>query len=88
MLSDKTRINSTDPIRRTVTVTPSDDNDIELSPAQGLLVTAAGDVVFVCADDADDNTTTITGCQVGDFINFAVRRVLATGTTATVKACY
>lgn len=62
-------------------ITPSNDNDL---PEYGPIVALeAGDVTFIPArnDDADPITMELTVGQIPPFI---VRRVLATGTTASV----
>lgn len=63
-------------------VTPSDTVDL-LHYAKAIRVGADGDVCFIPVNDADGATLTVT-LKAGDvFDMFQIRRVLATGTTAT-----
>ncbi len=66
-------------------VTPSDTVDFTKYP-KTLVVTAAGNLVVLPLTAADDgaHTITFTGLPVGFIMPFRVRRVLATGTTASV----
>lgn len=70
-------------------VTPADGTDLANAPARGLYVAVAGDVKFefMRSDNATRATLTMT-FAAGDVIPFAVYRVYATGTTATVVAGY
>jgi hypothetical protein len=64
-------------------VTPS--NTVDLDPyAKAVVVTVAGDLTILPAKNADDATLTFEDCPVGFVPPFRVRRVLATGTTASV----
>ena len=71
--------------REGATITPSDSDDLE-TVSKGVLVCAAGNVVFIPAGNADNETITITSAPVGLVIPFFIRRVLSTGTTATVAS--
>lgn len=68
-------------------VTPSNTVDIPNGPARGLYVAVAGDVKFefLTSDGVTKSTLTMT-FAAKDVIPFAVTRVYATGTTATVVA--
>lgn len=66
-------------------VTPSDVTDIE-PYAKTVVVTVGGDLVILPAGNADADTIAFTGCPVGFIPPFRVRRVLATGTTASVAS--
>lgn len=65
------------------TVTPSDTVDLP-SYAKALVVAATGNLVILPARNVDGTTITFTGCPVGMIVPYRVRRVLASGTTATV----
>jgi hypothetical protein len=65
---------------KTFAITPSDSADLT-QPCEGLLVCAAGNVVFRNQAGSD---VTITGAAAGQHIPVKVRRVMSTGTTATV----
>ncbi len=66
-----------------VTIVPSDTVDLA-SYAAGLVVVAAGNVKYIPSQNADADTITVTGATVGMIIPHQVRRVFATGTTATL----
>lgn len=61
-------------------VTPNDSNDLA-QPCDALFVAAAGNIV--CRNQIGQDIT-ITSATVCSVIPFKVRRVLSTGTTATV----
>lgn len=64
-------------------VSPSDGTDLD-PYAKAIVVTATGNLVILPAKNADGTTITFAGCPVGFIPPYAVRRVLSTGTTATV----
>lgn len=66
-------------------VTPSDTVDLT-AYAKAVVVTVAGNLVILPSKNVDDgaHTITFTGCPVGFIPPYRVRRVLATGTTASV----
>lgn len=64
-------------------VTPHNDNDLD-PYAKAIVVVAAGNLVIIPAKNADDAPITFTACPVGFIPPYRVRRVKATGTTATV----
>jgi len=64
---------------RGVAITPADGSDIATIP-DAIMVGAAGNVAFW---GMDGNAFTINALQPGQIYPFRVRRVLATGTTAT-----
>jgi hypothetical protein len=66
-------------------VTPSDTVDFTTYP-KGIVVTAAGNLVVLPLKAADDGAhlITFTGVSAGFVVPFRVRRVMATGTTASV----
>lgn len=64
-------------------VTPSDTTDLD-PYAKAIVVTVAGTIVILPAKNADGSTLTFQDCPVGFVPPFRVRRVLATGTTASV----
>jgi hypothetical protein len=68
------------PARRLAAVTPSDGADL---PRYGCLkVGGAGTVALIAADDPDGASQSWTAVA-GEIVPVIVRRVLATGTTAT-----
>lgn len=69
--------------RRGAAITPHDTNDLD-PYAKAVVVTGAGNLVIMPTKNADDVTITFTGVPVGFIPPYEVRRVLATGTTATV----
>lgn len=69
---------------RTFPVTPNDGVDL-MVPCEALLVNVAGNLVFRNTVGTD---ITITGAVAGQVIPIKTRRVLATGTTATVTAMW
>jgi hypothetical protein len=71
--------------RKSVAITPSDTVDLAAYP-KAIVVTAAGNLVVLPLMAADDgsHTITFTAAVVGFVLPFRVRRVLATGTSASV----
>lgn len=69
--------------RRGTVVTPSDTTDLP-NVAKAVVVCAAGNLAVIPADNADAGVITFTACPLGFMPPFQVRRVMATGTTATV----
>jgi hypothetical protein len=88
MFSANTRLYASDPFRRTAAITPSDIADNVSGSTVGLLVTAAGNVAFIPKDNADAASIPMLAVAVNTIIHVVARRVLATGTTATVVAIY
>jgi len=68
------------PSARAVAITPSDTTD--LPEIARLYVGGAGDLVVVLANNENDEAVTLSAAPVG-YHPLLVRRVLATGTTAT-----
>ncbi|TIX28924.1 hypothetical protein [Mesorhizobium sp.] len=66
-------------------ITPSDDADLA-TVSKGLVVLGAGTLSFIPADNADSDEITYSDLPVGYIVPYFVRRVLATGTTATVAS--
>ncbi len=64
-------------------VTPSDTTDLD-PYAKAVVVTAAGNLVILPVKNADGTTLTFTNAPVGFVPPYRVRRVLSTGTTASV----
>lgn len=64
-------------------VVPSDATDI-VPYAKAVVVTVAGNLVILPTQNADGQTITFTGAPVGFVPPYEVRRVYATGTTASV----
>jgi hypothetical protein len=69
------------------TVTKSDSTDLA-SYAKALIVTVGGNLVIIPKENADVDTVSFTGLTAGQVIPIQVRRVLSTGTTATVAALF
>lgn len=68
-------------------VTPSNTTDLTNAPARGLWVAVAGDVKFeFLQSDGETRSSLTMTFAAKDVIPFAVYRVYATGTTATVVA--
>jgi hypothetical protein len=68
---------------KSIAVVPSDTVDLAVY-APGLVVTAAGNVKYIPSQNADADTITITAAPVGFILPHQVRRVFATGTTASL----
>ena len=66
-------------------ITPSDTVDLT-AYAAGIVVTAAGNVKYLPSGNADADTITITAAPVGYVPPHQVRRVFATGTTASLAS--
>lgn len=64
-------------------ITPSDTADLT-TYAKAIVVTVAGNLVILPVKNADGTTITFTGSAVGFIPPYRVRRVMATGTTASV----
>lgn len=64
-------------------ITPVDGADME-TVAKGLYVLVGGTVAFIPADNEDDEILTTDELPAGAIVPYYVRRVLDTGTTATV----
>ena len=66
-------------------ITPSDASD--LSPyAKAVICTSSGNISVLPIGNADGAVISFVGVQAGFVPPFLVRRVMATGTTATVAA--
>lgn len=76
---------ASDPAYATAAVTPNDDNDLVTKATGGLFVTAVGNVAF---HDMSGNVVTLTAVAANTRIPIQARRVLSTGTTATVIALF
>lgn len=71
--------------QRCVAITTSDATNIATGITDAIMITAAGNIVFL---DSGGNTTTVTGALVGSIYPINVVRVNATGTTASSAALY
>lgn len=69
--------------RRGSVVTPNDSADLT-NVSKGLLVVVTGNLVFIPVDNADGAPLTWSSVPVNTIVPYFVRRVKATGTTATV----
>lgn len=72
------------PAKSVVAVSPSDANDLAFV-CKALLCTVAGNVSIIAQEDTAPVTIPLT---VGQLLPVRVKRVRATGTTATVLALY
>ena len=72
---------------RQIVVAPSDANDLT-SYAKIIEVVAGGDVAYIPSRNDDADVIRVIGAAPGWRSSVNVRRVLATGTTATVVAVY
>ena len=68
------------PPRRAVAVTPSDSADLA-DVTTRIYVGGAGAISLIMADDA--SAVTLAAVPVGSYLDIRVRRINATGTTAT-----
>lgn len=75
------------PARRLAAVTPNDSTDLP-DVAKALWVSVAGTVNVVGVADTANTGTALGSLSVGTVIPIRVRRVRATGTTATLIALY
>lgn len=66
-------------------ITPNDSTDIGQA-CEGLFVAVAGNIVLTPAQGGSN--ITCTACPAGTFIPIKVKRVLATGTSATVVGLF
>lgn len=71
--------------RRGRAVTPDDDNDLPNGPVKAVTLITDGNISILPIDNADGDPISYTGQVAGFMPPFMVRRVLATGTTATVR---
>lgn len=69
--------------RRGRLVTPSNTTDLPVL-AKTVVVVGAGNVAVLPINNPDNEPIVFTGCEMGFVVPYQVRRVLATGTTATV----
>jgi hypothetical protein len=70
------------PCRKAVAITPNDSTDLTVA-ARAIYVGVGGDVAVYSVDDSIGTSVTIKGAATAQVLPFWVRRVLATGTTAT-----
>ena len=68
------------PLRKPFEVTPDDDNDLA-TVTRSLFTGSGGDIAAIFADA--DSAVTMVDCPAGTWLPVQVKRVLATGTTAT-----
>jgi hypothetical protein len=67
-----------------VAITPSDLAGLA-RPTRGIYVGGTGDLRVILADDADDSTPlTFKAVPVGTLLRINVKKVMSTGTTATL----
>lgn len=74
--------------RKGAVVTPSDTVDISPTYAKTIVVLTAGNVSVLPVENDDASPIPFTDLSAGQLIPFQVRRVFATGTTATVAAIF
>jgi hypothetical protein len=85
--SDRVRTSNNDPFRRAELVSPSDATNLPRGVCWGLLCAVAGNVAFVPVDNALNDPVTLP-VVAGQIIPCFTIRVMATGTTATMRALY
>lgn len=71
------------PARRLVTIAPNNSVDLA-QPVRGIYVGGTGDLNVVAIDDADGATQTLSAVPQGTFVPITTKRVMSTGTTATL----
>lgn len=72
------------PADRGFSITPDNDDDLALNTRM-IYVGGAGDITVIMAGETNDaNTLLFKAVPVGTVLPIRVRRVLATGTTATL----
>ncbi|MFK8250655.1 spike base protein, RCAP_Rcc01079 family [Ancylobacter terrae] len=71
--------------RKSSAITPSDSTDLPSAPVKAVILITAGDISIIPADNANNDPVSFTGQAAGFIPPFIVRRVMATGTTATVR---
>lgn len=76
---------STGGYNRCVAITLSDTVSIAGGLPDAVLVTTAGNFVYL---DSEGNTTTLTGATAGLLLRVKVSRINVTGTTGTASALY
>jgi len=64
-------------------IAPSDTNDLPNGSTGGIYVGGAGDMVVTFVTMKDGESITLKGLQAGEIYPFRVKRIWATGTTAT-----
>jgi hypothetical protein len=69
------------PARSAVAITPDDNTDLARGATRGLYIGGGGDVTVIMADDSA--AVTLAGLVAGVVHPLRVKRVKATGTTAT-----
>jgi len=75
-------------VKQSFDITPDDGDDIEV-PVTRLYIEGAGDIAIVLELDDDSEAIIITVSNFEVLTGFKVRKVLATGTTATgIKGLY
>lgn len=74
--------------RRAVAVTPSDSVDLPTLTPKALWVAGAGAVTIIPVGDPTNTPVALGDLPVGTVIPIRARRVMATGTSATVLALY
>lgn len=71
--------------RKSSAVEPSDSSDLPGGAVKGVTTTTAGNISVIPIGNADNDPVAFTDVPVGFVPPFIVRRVMATGTTATVR---
>ena len=71
--------------RRSFAITPNDSADLP-EPVKAVVVLTAGTLSLIPLENDDGDTVDFDDLPVGYVAPFIVRRVMATGTTATVAA--
>lgn len=71
--------------RKSLAITPDDHNDLPGGPVKAIVLVSDGTVALLPPDNDDADPVVFGWQSVGFTPPFVVRRVLATGTTATVR---
>lgn len=70
---------------RSAAVTPNDTADLPGGPVKAIVLLTEGNVSYLPPDNADNDPVSFAGMPAGFIPPHVVRRVLATGTTATIR---
>lgn len=71
------------PGRRAALIVPSDTVDLA-NATKAIYVGGAGDITVIMAGDGDNGAVQFKAPPIGTMLNIQARRVMATGTTATL----
>lgn len=86
MQSDTNLQNSLVGAQRLRTVTPADGSDLPLGVCDSLWIGGAGTIAIIAEDDSV--AVTLSGVPAGTNLRVRAKRVLSTGTSATLIVAY